>query len=298
MDISHNRSPVTPDEIRHLRAEMGKTQAQAAGLAGVNLSTWKRWESGKHQMPRRTFDHLAEVDVIESIACMAGVSQFIAEAIVGILPPVDAPIWKDEAEWRRSYGEYYDVGLRFDEDGWRSDPSRIIKHTMTLIVDNENLRESLPPKLARQLSVWPGLTPARIKAVRRAVNAIPAPSDPIWSDWSAWRANDLYAEIYDESVPTGGIYGCWPPRPRDVIAVGICYVQPADLKQTVNTIATARAERWVAAAPGREMPVLSGGEYDVWSIRRDDDLVVRGLSAILMGIPHWRDAFIRMERAS
>lgn len=269
VSVSDNPSPVTSTEIHALRRRMHRTQAQAAGLAGVNLSTWKRWESGKHQMPRRTFDAVVEIEAIEAITAMAGASEFIVEAIVSILPPVDAPIWRNETTWRGVYGEHYDAGLVIDEDGWPSHPRRVI--WLGMLGEQRILDKSEPSDHSVRSS---------IVALHHEMIAIPAASDPIWSDDATWRAIPRYAELYD-AAPKAGICGCWPPHPRDVIAFGMCYSQPADLKGTVNAIARARAERWVASAPGREMPVLSGGVHDLWSIRRDNDLADREFAAFL-----------------
>mgnify|MGYP001160154527 CR=1 FL=1 len=244
----------TCDDIRNLRRGGEDcplwTQAQAADIAGVNVSTWRRWESGRHQMPKKVFNEMREQAAIEDLAVMADASRFIVEAIISILPPSDAPIWADDAWWR-VYGEEYDAGVALHDDCvWPSHPSCVIRRAMC----------------------------ADESADLSAVRNVPSASDPIWG--GAWRTIENYAKLYD-SASKIDIYGCWPPHPRYVIALGICYTQPTNLKQTINMIAKARAERWMIATPGREMPVMSGGRYDLWSILRDRHMFERELKSLI-----------------
>lgn len=39
---------ITPHTLRELRGVMGWTQADAAAWAGVDLRTWRRWETGQY----------------------------------------------------------------------------------------------------------------------------------------------------------------------------------------------------------------------------------------------------------
>jgi len=50
--------PLTPsaDTIRAARDEAGMTQAQAAAVVHVAAISWKKWESGKVQMPAGLFE--------------------------------------------------------------------------------------------------------------------------------------------------------------------------------------------------------------------------------------------------
>lgn len=41
-----------PSAIRAARKAAGLTQAQAAELVSVALSTWRKWEAGTHRMPQ------------------------------------------------------------------------------------------------------------------------------------------------------------------------------------------------------------------------------------------------------
>ena len=46
----------TPGEIRASRLATGLTQKQAGGLVSVTISSWQKWEYGRHPMPRALYD--------------------------------------------------------------------------------------------------------------------------------------------------------------------------------------------------------------------------------------------------
>lgn len=49
-------TPPLPSAIRAARKAARLTQAQAAELVSVALSTWGKWEAGTHRMPQATFE--------------------------------------------------------------------------------------------------------------------------------------------------------------------------------------------------------------------------------------------------
>ncbi|MBB2164670.1 helix-turn-helix domain-containing protein [Gluconacetobacter sp. 1b LMG 1731] len=49
-------TPPTPGEIRASRLAADLTQKQAGALVAVTLSTWQKWEYGRHPMPRALYD--------------------------------------------------------------------------------------------------------------------------------------------------------------------------------------------------------------------------------------------------
>lgn len=46
----------TPGEIRASRLAAGLTQKQAGALVSVTLSTWQKWEYGRHPMPKALYN--------------------------------------------------------------------------------------------------------------------------------------------------------------------------------------------------------------------------------------------------
>lgn len=40
----------TPEKIKQARKDAGLTQAKAAELVHVNLTSWQKWEQGNHQI--------------------------------------------------------------------------------------------------------------------------------------------------------------------------------------------------------------------------------------------------------
>ncbi|MDN7351554.1 helix-turn-helix domain-containing protein [Acetobacter senegalensis] len=51
-----DRSHPTPGKIRASRLASGLTQKQAGALVSVTLSTWQKWEYGRHPMPKALYD--------------------------------------------------------------------------------------------------------------------------------------------------------------------------------------------------------------------------------------------------
>ncbi|MFT8921093.1 helix-turn-helix domain-containing protein [Acetobacter sp.] len=51
-----DRSHPAPGEIRASRQASGLTQKQAGALVSVTLSTWQKWEYGRHPMPKALYD--------------------------------------------------------------------------------------------------------------------------------------------------------------------------------------------------------------------------------------------------
>lgn len=49
-------TPPLPSSIRTARKAARLTQAQAAELVSVALSTWRKWEAGTHRMPPTAFE--------------------------------------------------------------------------------------------------------------------------------------------------------------------------------------------------------------------------------------------------
>jgi transcriptional regulator with XRE-family HTH domain len=41
-----------PSEVRLWRSRHGLTQELAAGIVGVNVRTWRRWENGERTIPK------------------------------------------------------------------------------------------------------------------------------------------------------------------------------------------------------------------------------------------------------
>ena len=276
--MAHTQNPISTQKIRKLRKMMNLTQASAASLADVNLSTWKRWESGKHQMPARIFDRFVEIKVVEDIQRAAGgdVSLFIVEAVLDMLPPVTAPVWSNEAAWRGLYSDAFDLAeeeIAAENVAWPSHPSSVIWSAMREEADahtkyddpiwsDESAWRSHYSQYDSEISAVERdhaeqrggslLHPRDIVflAVGREQNKIPKVSDPIWSDEAAWRAIGRYAELLD-SKDVIGMETIWPPRPRDVVALGMCRTESDEIVGQ----AWRQAGHWVASDPEhRVMP--------------------------------------------
>ena len=48
-------------DLKSIRSKLGLTQAEAAALVGVTVTTWCRWETGKHEAQGRQSDMLAQM---------------------------------------------------------------------------------------------------------------------------------------------------------------------------------------------------------------------------------------------
>lgn len=274
--MAHALNPLSGRKIRNLRRMMKLTQASAASLAEVNLSTWKRWESGKHRMPKRIFDRFVEIKTVEDIMRVARgeISLFIIDAVLDILPPVTAPIWSNKSAWRQRYGEDFDFAIEQieSEDGplWPSHPSAVIARAMwgeaadhadyddpiwsdetawRSCYSHYDLSEAERDK-AKQHKGSHHPRDIVYLAVSMETNKIPKVSDPIWSDEAAWRSIGRYAELHD-SQDVIGMETIWPPRPRDVVALGMCLAE-SDSDEIFRQ-AWRQAERWVASDPEHRM---------------------------------------------
>lgn len=128
MQIQTEAQNISPRDWALMCLRPSWTQSEAAGMAGVDVSTWKRWESGKHTMPRATFDRLRDRHDQElTVNCIAGVAvagvadcgRFVVEAILDILPSKSDLVWRDESKWRVHFGDYFDIAQKYgDADGF------------------------------------------------------------------------------------------------------------------------------------------------------------------------------------